>query len=78
MERSRAAHSQLLRTGQHPPDGDGQTTDEKLLGELLKVNEELRFVLRQYEALERVAVERRTEDTSGRDPRVRHILILLH
>ncbi|KAF8331605.1 hypothetical protein F5887DRAFT_922689 [Amanita rubescens] len=71
------ARSQLLRTGQRPPDEDGPTTEEKLLGELLKANEGLQFVLKQYKDLERVAVERRTEDTSGIDPRVRHVLILL-
>ncbi|KAF8327325.1 hypothetical protein F5887DRAFT_924845 [Amanita rubescens] len=65
VEHSRVARSQLLRTGQRPPDEDGPTTEEKLLGELLKANEGLQFVLKQYEDLERVAVERRTEDTSG-------------
>ncbi|KAK2466594.1 hypothetical protein APHAL10511_000852 [Amanita phalloides] len=71
-ERSRAARSQQLQTGQRPPNGERQTTEEKLFGELLKANEELLFVLKQYEDLERVAVERRTEDLSRKQTRMDH------
>ncbi|KAF8621475.1 hypothetical protein AX15_007767 [Amanita polypyramis BW_CC] len=75
-EHSRSARGQLPEAVQGPHAGDldghegAQTTGEKLLGELLKANEELLFVLKQYEDLERVAVERKTEDISRKVTRM--------
>ncbi|KAJ8083207.1 hypothetical protein PM082_009079 [Marasmius tenuissimus] len=43
---------------------DGETTEEKLLADLLSANEELLGALGQYEDLERVAMERKAEEDS--------------
>ncbi|KAF9256015.1 hypothetical protein L218DRAFT_966754 [Marasmius fiardii PR-910] len=44
-----------------------ETTEEKLLGDLLAANEELMSALKQYEDLERVAMERKAEEQSKAD-----------
>ncbi|KAL0061686.1 hypothetical protein AAF712_011494 [Marasmius tenuissimus] len=46
---------------------DGETTEEKLLADLLGANEELLAALGQYEDLERVARERKAEEDSKND-----------
>ncbi|KAL0061688.1 hypothetical protein AAF712_011496 [Marasmius tenuissimus] len=46
---------------------DGETTEEKLLANLLGANEELLAALGQYEDLERVAKERKAEEDNKKD-----------
>ncbi|KAJ8083240.1 hypothetical protein PM082_009112 [Marasmius tenuissimus] len=46
---------------------DGETTEEKLLADLLCANEELLGAFGQYEDLERVARERKAEEDSKKD-----------
>jgi hypothetical protein len=57
-----------------------QTVEEGLLASLLAANEELMEVLKQYDDLERVAIERQTEERSRREVRmerkVSHIFFL--
>ncbi|KAG7095922.1 hypothetical protein E1B28_006606 [Marasmius oreades] len=48
-------------------DVEEETTEEKLLGDLLAANEELMSALKQYEDLERVAMERKAEEESRKD-----------
>ncbi|PFH50012.1 hypothetical protein AMATHDRAFT_75881 [Amanita thiersii Skay4041] len=69
-ERSRQARSQALQTGQLADNDNGQTREEKLLASLLKANEDLISALRQHEDIERVALERRTEDLSRKMTRI--------
>ena len=47
-----------------------QTVEECLLASLLAANEELMEVLKQYDDLERVAIERQTEERSRREVRM--------
>ena len=44
--------------------------EEKLLAALLNANEELTSALRQYEDLERVGMERDTEERSKKETRI--------
>lgn len=47
-----------------------QTVEESLLGALLAANAELMEALKQYEDLERVAIERKTEERSRKEIRM--------
>ncbi|KAM6493422.1 hypothetical protein JOM56_011556 [Amanita muscaria] len=61
---SQSRTSQLLRPTNDPhADDEEQTIEERLLGDLLKANEELQSVLKQYKDLERVAFERHAENS---------------
>lgn len=49
-----------------------QTVEESLLAALLVANAELVAALKQYEDLERVAIERKTEERSRKEIRMEH------
>lgn len=49
-----------------------QTVEERLLGALLMTNAELMEALKQYDDLERVAIERKTEARSRKEVRMEH------
>ncbi len=49
------------------------TVEEKLLAALLAANAELLEVLRQWEDLNRLAIERKIEDRSRRDVRINKV-----
>jgi hypothetical protein len=51
--------------------------EEKLLAALLAANAELLEVLRQWEDLHRLAIERRVEDRSKRDVRINNVRVLI-
>ena len=52
------------------------TVEEKLLAALLAANAELLEVLRQWEDLNRLAIERKIEDRSRRDVRINKVCCL--
>jgi hypothetical protein len=51
------------------------TTEEKLLAALLAANAELLEVLRQWDDLDRLAIEQKVEDRSRRDVRINKVWI---
>ncbi|KAK7049997.1 hypothetical protein VNI00_005428 [Paramarasmius palmivorus] len=68
--REKDAAKQGVATGDANEDSDEQTTEERLLADLLEANEELNRVIDQYDDLERVAIERKAEEDSKRDVRM--------
>ncbi|KAG5725088.1 TOM1-like protein 2 [Termitomyces sp. T112] len=70
-EKSRVTKNQeALVTGQPEEQRLEQTIQEKLLGSLLSANAELMDALQQYDDLERVAIERMTEEVSRKETKM--------
>ncbi|KAG6908708.1 hypothetical protein DXG01_003641 [Tephrocybe rancida] len=70
-ERSRVARDQEALMNGHPEEQRlEQTTQEKLLASLLSANAELMDSLQQYDDLERVAIERKTEEVSRKETKM--------
>ncbi|KAG6882281.1 hypothetical protein C0995_015216, partial [Termitomyces sp. Mi166 len=70
-EKSRVAKDkEAMLTGQPEEQRLEQTKREKLLASLLSANAELMDALQQYDDLERVAIERMTEEVSRKETKM--------